>query len=261
MTPRTALVAAGAAAALFGLAFSGFSNAVSQGDEAGESRDGDFTSAEEDRIRAIVEDYIRKNPDVLIDALNSFADSQRAASAKDSLPFLLSEEGAYTADPGGAKVAVVEFFDYHCGFCKRANGLVQDLTNGDEDVKVVFRELPILREESEAAAKIALAAREQGKYLDLHFALMSASGVIDEKRAYEIAEKQGLDVDRLKKDASAKRLDVGIERNQRAASELGVDGTPSFVVAGADGEFVRIVTGYRPDELTAAIKDAKKAAK
>ncbi len=262
MSIRLAAVAA-LAAALFALAFAGFNQAASTaGAPAAEADASGFTAGDEARIKEIVANYIRENPEILIEALNAYAEGERTGAARDNLPFLLSDQGGFSAGPNvsGAKVAVIEFFDYHCGFCKRANGLVRDLTRDDADVKVVFRELPILREESEAAAKIALAAREQGKYLDLHFALMSAKGVITEARALEIAEKEGLDPAKLKKAAKATALDENIERNQRAAAELGVDGTPSFVVASLEGDYLKIVTGFDPDAVLSAVKEAKAAA-
>ena len=121
-----------------------------------------------------------------------------------------------------AKVAVIEMFDYHCGYCKRAAGQVKELTRNDPDVKVIFRELPILREESDIGAEFALAAREQGKFLDFHFAIRS---------------------------------------NHVIAAEMGIEGTPAFIVATLDGNYIDFINGYSEAALKEKISEAKKAAK
>ena len=143
--------------ALAGLSFAGFSGAISKSDDAVAEEALDLSSIDKDQLEKIIENYILENPEVLIVSLNSYTERQReeAAAAQaqaqtDALEFLVSDASAYEAGaaPESASVAVVEFFDYHCGFCKRASGLVQDLTKDDPNVKVVFRELPILRRES-----------------------------------------------------------------------------------------------------------------
>jgi len=218
-------------------------------------------AADRKAIEAIVRDVIRENPEIIIDALNAYSEQQSAEAASAVLPALLKEDTAFVAgkNPGAAKVAVIELFDYHCGFCKRATGLVQELTRGDPAVKVVLRDLPLLRKESDVAARYALAAREQGKYLDYHFALMAQSGVLTEARLREVAAKTGLDVKKLEADAKAAKLETAIRGNFEAAERLRLDGTPSFIITALDGEFLRVIAGYDEDAVRAAIADAKKA--
>ena len=263
MNRMLAIAAPALAAGLLAISFAGFGAATSK-DEA--SRLG---AADEAEIRRIVEAYIRENPDVIIESVNAYATAQRARdneareqAARDAAPYLVTDEGAFAAGaaPDAATVAVVEFFDYHCGFCKRANGVMRDLVSDDPAVKVVFRELPILREESDLAAKYALAARDQGRYLDLHFAMLGASGVLTETRIQDIARKAGMDVERLTARAHAKDLKETLDLNYAIASDIGIEGTPAFLVASLSGDFISLIPEVNVDRLKAAIEDAKKAA-
>jgi len=218
-------------------------------------------SADRKAIEAIVRDVIRENPEIVIEALNAYSERQSADAASAAMPMLLAEETGFVAgkNPAAATVVVVELFDYHCGFCKRATGLVQDLARNDAAVKVVLRDLPLLRKESDVAARYALAAREQGKYLDYHFALMAQSGVLTEERLKEVAAKTGLDVKKLEADSKAAKLETALRGNFEAAEQMRLDGTPSFIVTSLNGEFLRVIPGLDEKSVRAAIAEAKKA--
>ncbi len=218
-------------------------------------------SGDRDVIEAIVREVIRDNPEIIVDALNAYAEREAAEAAAAALPALLKEETGFVAgkNPAAAKVAVIELFDYHCGYCKRATDLVRDITKTDPAVKVILRDLPLLRKESDQAARYALAAREQGKYLDYHFALLAQSGVLTEEKLTEVAKSVGLDAARLKKDAAAAKLDAAIESNFAAAQRMRLDGTPSFIVTALDGDFMRVIPGLDEDAVRDAIAEAKKA--
>ena len=227
-----------------------------------------FSDAEEDEIRALVREYLVENPEVILEAINAFQMRQRQAElaqlksgAQRNLDTLLNGAGGVVvgADVAEAKVAVVEFFDYHCSHCKRANGLVREITERDPSVKFIFRELPILLDESDVAAEFALAAREQDKYVDLHFALMQANGVLTEKRIKDIARKTGVDVKALEAARRGKKVEASLKETRRIATEMGVNGTPAFVIVSVDGSFLEVASGFRPDEILDAIERAKKA--
>ena len=234
-----------------------------------DNENGSFSELQEEEIGKIIRAYLMENPEVIIEAVNTYTERERMAALEQSrnaalsnLDRLLDPETAYISgkDKSNAKVAVIELFDYHCGFCKRAVGLVRDMTEGDEAVKVVFRELPILRQESELAAEMALAAREQGKFLDLHFAMMEAPGVLTRERIKTIAEAHGVDFAKLETDASKPNIDAAIAANRTLAQELGVDGTPAFIIASLNGEYLEIVSGFREEDVRAKIEEAKQAA-
>lgn len=261
-TTRIAIGAALVGAVALGAVIA--SNGVAQ-DRSAPS--GALSERQREEVEAIVEAYIRQNPGKVIEALNAYAEQERVAAAegareaaRDLVPTISALDGGSFvagAAPDKAKVVVVEYFDYHCGFCKRANGLVRELTKNDPDVKMVFREYPLLREESDVAAAYALAAKEQGKYLDFHFAMMEAPGVLTKERLRDIAGKAGLDVKRLEADAEKPSVKSALAANHADAREFGVDGTPTFVIATLDGAFIDIVPGFRPNDIVAAIEEAK----
>ncbi|MEM6414497.1 MAG: DsbA family protein [Pseudomonadota bacterium] len=263
------LLAIGALCASVGiaaLAFSGFTRGTAG--EPQNNASGAFDNKQRNEINKLVEDYIKDNPKVILDSLYAFEkdqraedDARRSAALEDAVPYLASNNGAFAAgaDVDNANIAVIEFFDYHCGFCKKAKGLIADLSKDDPAVKVVFRELPILRPESETAARYALAARDQGKYLDLHFAFLDASGTLNEERILDIASREGLDVAKLKSAVASPKLDEELSEISDIAKEIGVDGTPGFIVANVDGSFVKFIGGFQPEAVREAIKNAKKA--
>jgi protein-disulfide isomerase len=255
-----------AGAAALGAIVAGFSNAQQEPAQTTDS----FDAAEESAIRDIVRNYLLDNPEVLIESLNAYAARERAASetrfkegAKENLKALVEDGAGFAtgADPAAATVTVIEFFDYHCSYCKRAAGLVRDLTKTDPAVKVVFRELPILRPESDYAAQVALASRAQGKYADLHFAMMGATGVLTKERIKEIADGAGVDFAAIEEALLDPSINQAIDETHRIASEMAIDGTPAFIVASIDGDYIDVFPGYDPEEITASIAKAKKAAK
>lgn len=211
-------------------------------------------------IEQIVRDTIREDPAIIVEALNLYSENHAKNTIRKFLPDLLSEETGFIGGKGAddAKVAVIEFFDYHCGFCKRSADFVQTLINDEPGVKIALREFPILREESEVASRYALASRLQGKYQPFHFALLKEQGVISEKRILEIAKSVGLDVEKLKKDQASPDIAAIINNDRQAAREMAIDGTPTFIIASLDGEFVELVPGYRPEDVKSAIAQAKK---
>ncbi len=229
-----------------------------------------FSDLQEDEIRQLVHDYLMSNPEVIIEAVNEYSARQRQQSAAlaiesaaANLSALLDPAHGYITgkNPKKATVAVIELYDYHCTFCKRATPLIKEITAGDASVKIVFRELPILREESHYAAEISLAARDQKKFLPLHFAMMDAKGTLTKERIHSLAKKQGINIDKLKNSRTKAEVANAIMETHRIAADMGIDGTPAFIVAALDGSYIDVVTGFRPDELIEKIDAAKQAAK
>ena len=229
-----------------------------------------FSDLEEEDIRKIVRDYLMTNPEIIIEAVNEYsarerlrAETQANDVAAANLDALLDPATSYVTgkNPSKAKVAVVELFDYHCGFCKRATPIIKDIVKKDADVKVVFRELPILREESGYAAAVSLAARDQGKFSELHFAMMDASGVLTKDRVATLAKKEGVDISKIEARIEQPDISAAISGNHDIAAQMGVEGTPTFIVASIDGSYVEVINGFRPDELKEKIAAAKKASK
>jgi protein-disulfide isomerase len=128
------------------------------------------------------------------------------------------------------RVTVIEFFDYNCGYCRRALPEVAKLIRSDNDVRVVIKEFPVLGQGSVFAAKAALASAQQGKYAAFHNALNAAPTAKNEASVLQVAEKVGIDVDKLRKDMDSPIVGEKIRTNQNIAKSLSIDGTPSFVI-------------------------------
>ncbi len=205
-------------------------------------------------IEKIVREFLLKHPEILLDvqaALEKKMELARNARMEKSLAanaelLFKDANAAYTGNPKG-DVTVVEFFDYNCGYCKRALIGVTKLIEDDKNVKVVFKELPIFGKESEDAARVALAARVQGKYWQVHKDLLSTPGRANEAKALRIAAKHGLDMTRLKADMKSPATTKTIEEVRQLAENMGINGTPHFFVGN------RMIPGA-PDDLLAQLK-------
>lgn len=229
--------------------------------------DTSFSASQESDIREVVRAYLLDNPEILVEAINVYRTRQENAEAAQAkagavanLATLLDGENGYLAgaDRSKAKVAVIELFDYHCGHCKRASGLVLELASNDDEVMVVFREFPILRPESELAAEAALAARSQGQYLDFHFAMMTANGVLTKARILSIAKAHKLDVKKLEADMRAPEISNAILDTVRIAREMGASGTPTFIIASLDGDYIDVISGYSEEVVRRSVEAAKR---
>lgn len=200
-----------------------------------------LSDAQKQAVEQLIRDYIMKNPEVMIESLQAYqAGQQDAQQAKaqqavaDNRTVL--ERDAATPVGGNPKgnVTVVEFFDYHCGYCKKALPSVQALLKDDNDVRIVFKELPILGPGSVTAAQAALATWKivPDKYVPLHMALMEWRGDLTEDRVLEIAKKVGIDTAKLKTAMADPGIAAQLKRNAELAQELQIGGTPAFVIGG-----------------------------
>ena len=196
------------------------------------------------RIFELIERYIRENPDVIMESLRKFverAEHEARNRTEEQNRHLIAEnweelkgaEGDPTLGPEKADVVLIEFFDYQCGFCRRVLPEVMALSEAHPDLRVVFKEFPILGPASTVAARASLAALRQGRWSKFHKALMSTSGELDEARILEVAKGAGLDPERLRSDMRDAGIDAVLERNRALASKLGITGTPTFVVRNA----------------------------
>src|SRR5476649_1753628 len=131
-------------------------------------------------------------------------------------------------------VTFVEFFDYNCGYCKRAMNDMLTLMKADPKLKVVLKEFPVLGPGSVEAAKVAVAVRMQDtsgkKYLDFHQKLLGGRGQADKAHAMAAAKDAGLDMARLEKDVASPEVNATIEENFKLAEAMGMNGTPSYVI-------------------------------
>ncbi|WP_093425058.1 DsbA family protein [Tranquillimonas alkanivorans] len=195
---------------------------------------------DEGRVRELVLETIRENPEIVLEAVTLLEQRKIDAQAATQADVLTRERELLERDPNApvlgnpdGDVTVVEFFDYNCPYCRRVKPEVQALIASDPDIRLVYREWPILGKGSEFAARAALAAREQGKYEAFHWALMALEARADEASVMQVAQNLGLDTQRLRKDMAAPEIDEHIATSMRLTRELGFNGTPSFVIGDA----------------------------
>ena len=191
----------------------------------------------DDRIKALVAETLRENPELVLEALQALEARQAEAQAATAASVLTEERGRLERDPNApilgnpdGDVTIVEFFDYNCPYCKRAMSEVNALMAEDTNVRLVLREWPILSEGSAFAARAALASRQQGKYAKMHDALMTMRGKVEAEAVLRIAAEVGLDVEKLKIDMQSPEVEEHIATSTRLAEALGFNGTPSFVI-------------------------------
>jgi len=196
-----------------------------------------LTPEQEKAIQGVIKQYILDNPEVIIEAVEGLRKKQEAMKAEQAKQALDTQKAALYDDkdsPVGGNangdVTIVEFFDYQCPYCKRAHVALTEAAAQDGKIKIVYKEFPILTEESRIAAVAALAARNQGKYLPFHNALMNAKDRLSADSIFALAKSVGLDVDKLKKDMQSPEIGRALERNMALADALNIRGTPAFVV-------------------------------
>ncbi len=197
-----------------------------------------LSSGQRKEIEAIVKDYLVNNPEVLLEIQNALeakmdklqAERTAAVIKRDAQEIFRPD---FSPVVGNAKgdVPIVEFFDYNCGYCKRAFGDVAKLIEKEKQVRFVLKELPILSKGSEEASRVALAAKMQGKYWEFHRAMLESQGQANEASALRVAEKVGADMARLKKDMASAQVQKEIDDTRALAQKLGIQGTPHFMVA------------------------------
>jgi protein-disulfide isomerase len=202
---------------------------------AGES--GSFSADQKHEIEKIIKDYLIANPEIIIEIQGALeakmekeqAEKLKAAIAENAKEIYRHPNAAIAGNPNG-DITVVEFFDYNCGYCKRAFGDVAKLVEQDKNIRVVLADLPIIRDESEPVSRIALAARIQGKYWEVHRELIALKGLVNEAAALKVAEKAGLDMTKLKEDMNSSEVKAELDRIKSLAKKMGINGTPHFLV-------------------------------
>jgi len=199
--------------------------------------DAPMAALDEKRVVEIVHNYLTQNPEILVEMTTELDKRQQAEQAQQQEK-VISENAdaifrsplAYTAGNPDGDVTVVEFFDYNCGFCRRALPDVVKLVENDDKVKVVFKELPIFGDDSEGAAKLALAAGKQGKYFEVHQKLFSEPGKANKEKGLKIAQELGLDIPQLEKDMEDPSVQKALDEAKELAQKLGLQGTPLYLI-------------------------------
>jgi protein-disulfide isomerase len=212
-------------------------------------------------IEKIVHDYIVTHPEVLEEAMVAL-EKRQAEAASAGLAKTLEEKKNVLFDstrqvtlgnPNG-DVTLVEFFDYNCGYCKRALGDMLALLDKDPKLRVVLKEFPVLGQGSVEAARVAVAVNRVApqKYLDFHKRLLLARGSADRAKAMDAAKEAGIDMKALEAALADKEIAATIEEVYGLATGLGLSGTPSYVIGN------QVVPGaIGLDKLTARVAEAR----
>src|SRR6266550_3003147 len=201
----------------------------------------DFSPAQRGAIEKIIKEYLVKHPEVLQEAMAELEKKQQVAEAEKARSAIRDHSDAIFNSPfqvtlGNPQgdVTFVEFFDYNCGYCKRALSDMITLMDKDPKLKVVLKEFPVLGPGSIEAAKVAVAVRMQDKsgkkYLEFHQKLLGGRGQVDKAKALAAAKEIGLDMARLDKDLKSDEVSKTLEESMKLAEALGLNGTPSYVI-------------------------------
>jgi len=201
-----------------------------------------FSDTQRGEIERIVKDYLVAHPEVLQEAMSELEKRQSAAElekqisgVKQNKEVLFNSVHQVTLGNPKGDVTMVEFFDYNCGFCKKAMGDMLTLLKTDPNLQVVLKEYPVLGPGSLEAAQVAVAARMQDKsggkkYLDFHQRLLGSHGPADKGRALAAAKEAGFDMARLEKDMASDEVRETLKENMKVADAIGLNGTPSYII-------------------------------
>jgi protein-disulfide isomerase len=199
-----------------------------------------FSDAQRGEIEQMIKTYLIAHPEVLEEASAELDKRKQLAEAEKAKKEIASHSEALfnstrqvTVGNNKGDVTLVEFFDYNCGYCKRALSDLTTIMKDDGKLRVVLKEFPVLGPGSLDAAKVAVAVRMQDKgkkYFDFHQKLLTGRGQADKARALQAAKEAGFDMARIEKDVNSDEVRASLEESMKLAEALGLNGTPSYVV-------------------------------
>lgn len=224
-----------------------------------------FTDEEKKELGTIIREYIITNPEVLeeaitvLEARHNDAQAAQRGKALESVKELVFESprNVVIGNPKG-DVTLVEFFDYNCGYCRKALADLKQLIKDDPNLRVVLREFPVLGQPSVEAAQVGITVRmvAPDKYYDFHQALFAKDGPIDREKALEAAKEVGIDTAELEKNVRSPEPNATLDESMQIASALGLNGTPSYIVG--DSVVVGAVGAGKLKEAIAASREKAK---
>ena len=223
------------------------------------ARAGEFNPAQREEMEGIIKDYLLRHPELLAQMSKALEgkqklaeEEQRKGALTSSADQIFRDKADFVAGNSKGNVTMVEFFDYNCAWCRRSFPEVISLLDADKNLRFVLKEFPIFGEDSEYAARAALASGRQGKYWKLHLAMFGHEGKITKAVVDEIAAAQGLDMAKLKSDMADPAIENTLSRTRDLAQALAINGTPAFIIDD------KLVPGYLPQaDLAAAIDEVR----
>jgi len=199
-----------------------------------------FTTEQKTQIEEIVHQYLLAKPEVIVEAMQKMQQQQMQQTQKtiqqtqETAPkfanaLFLNANDPIAGDPNG-NVTVAEFFDYQCGHCVHMASVLENVSKANPHLKIVFKEFPIRGPMSEMAAKAALAANKQGKYLAMHHALMGANQPLTAELIFQLAQTAGVDVEKMKKDMDDPAISKTLKDTYQLGQDLKLFATPAFFI-------------------------------
>jgi protein-disulfide isomerase len=227
----------------------------------------EYLKTHPEEVQRIVKDYLTAQPEILQEALTDLIKRRspgaappaidKTAAVKANAAALFDSTRQVTVGNRQGDVTLVEFFDYNCGYCKRALGDMIELIKAHPNLKIVLKDFPVLGPDSVEVARVAVAVRMQDpngqKYLAFHQLLLGERGLANKDRAIAIAKEAGVDPARLETDLASEEVRETLEENARLALALGINGTPSYVI----GETV-VVGAVGKAALSDKVKTARR---
>ena len=203
-----------------------------------------FSPEQRGEIEKVIRDYLLRNPELLQEVIQEMerrqaqaeAEKHREAIKENAQTLFNSNRQIVLGNPQG-DVTMVEFFDYNCGFCRKALEDKLALIKTDPKLRLVLKEFPVLGEASTQAAQVAVAVRMQDKtggkkYLEFHQKLFASRGQIDKARALAVVREIGFDQARAERDMASDEVRLSLEEAFKLAEALGINGTPTYVLNG-----------------------------
>ncbi len=191
------------------------------------------------KIEETIRSYLREHPEVVIEAITVWQKRQQLASMLPAIEnyreFLERDDRTPVLGNPDGDVTLVEFFDYRCGFCRKHYGLINQLVKEDGNIRLIMKQFPILDREgvpphSRLAAAAALAAHKQGKFEELHHAMMTSETAVTDSLILTLAARVGLDVLQLRTDMNSKQIQSSLDTSLYVGQDIGFSGTPAYVI-------------------------------
>lgn len=199
-----------------------------------------------------IADYINKNPQVIIASMENYQkiqekqqqeeeartqkqnEAQQAANIAETVRSVLADKTNHSLGNENGKFVIIEFFDYRCGWCKRTNTALWDVIDSGKakNIRWVLMDSPIFGEGSALISRYVLAAGKQGKFKEMHHAVMTSKNTIDEKGLIALAQELNLNIEKLKVDAESSDIKTKLQNNQKLAEKLGINGVPYLIING-----------------------------
>lgn len=214
-----------------------------------------FTPEQNSAIDEQVQNYLSNNPKAVVDALVNYREQEvkrmesntQSAVTKNAKEILWNTNAPTLGNPSG-NVVLVEFLDYQCGHCKKMTTTVKGLIEKNKNLKVLVKELPILGESSTYAAKVALAANQQGKFAEVHNALLNTNDRLTNESVEKISKEQGVDWSLIQVAIQSATIDSELDKVFNIAQQLNIMGTPAFIISDLSGKNNRYFGGAASQE-------------